>query len=226
MKIVYSGIRFFYTHTLKRDWDILALVHAESEHKLPTVLSIEEVHLILHAVNTPHNKTYLTLVYSCGLRLQEALNLQVSDIDGNRKLIHVRLGKGAKDRYVPLPDSTHKMLRDYWKTHRNETWIFPRLGCSGKEGHSATVPMSRATVQRALQRVLKNLPTIAKPVRVHSFRDSYATHLLEAGVNIRLVQHYLGHASLASTMIYTHVTCVGQQDACMRINRLMNGVQS
>jgi len=226
MRIAYNGIKFFYTYTLKRDWGVLMLVRAESEHKLPTVLTIDEVRLILHAVNTPHNKAYFTIVYSCGLRLQEALHLQVSDIDGNRKLIHVRLGKGAKDRYVPLPDSTLKMLRDYWKTHRNETWIFPRLGRSGKEGPSATVPMSKATVQGALRRVLKELPTISKPVRAHTFRHSYATHLLEAGVNIRLVQHYLGHTSLASTMIYAHVTRVGQQDACIRINRLMNGVQS
>ena len=226
MRIAYSGIKFFYTYTLKRDWGILLLVRAETERKLPTVLTIDEVRLILHAVNTPHNKTYLTLVYSCGLRLQEALHLQVADVDGNRKLIHVRLGKGGKDRYVPLPDSTLKVLRKYWKTHRNETWIFPRIGRSGKEGPSATVPMSKATVQGALRRVLKELPTIAKPVGVHTFRHSYATHLLEAGVNIRLVQQYLGHASLASTMIYAHVTRVGQQDACERINRLMSGVQS
>ena len=226
MRIAYNGIKFFYTYTLKRDWSILMLVRAESEHKLPTVLTIEEVRSILHAVNTPHNKAYLTLVYSCGLRLQEALHLQVADVDGNRKLIHVRLGKGAKDRYVPLPDSTLKVLREYWKTHRNETWIFPSIGRSGKEGPSATVPMGKATVQGALRRVLKELPTIAKPVRVHTFRHSYATHLLEAGVNIRLVQQYLGHASLASTMIYAHVTRVGQQDACERINRLMSGVQS
>jgi len=226
MRIAYNGIKFFYTYTLKRDWDILVLVRAESEHKLPTVLTIEEVHAILQAVNTPHNKAYLILVYSCGLRLQEALNLQVADVDGNRKLIHVRLGKGAKDRYVPLPDSTLKVLRAYWKTHRNDTWIFPSLGRSGKDGPSATVPMSKATVQGALRRVLKELPTIAKPVHVHTFRHSYATHLLEAGVNIRLVQQYLGHASLASTMIYAHVTRVGQEDACLRINRLMSGVES
>jgi site-specific recombinase XerD len=226
MRIAYSGIKFFFTYTLKRDWGTLKLIRAENERKLPAVLTVDEVHSILQAVNTPHNKAYLTVVYCCGLRLQEALHLQIADIDGNRKLIHVHLGKGAKDRYVPLPDSTLEVLRYYWKTHRNEKWIFPRIGRSGKEGPSATVPMNKETVHGALRRVLKNLPAITKPVRVHTFRHCYATHLLEAGVNIRLVQQYLGHSSLASTMIYAHVTRVGHQDACVRINRLMKGVRS
>lgn len=103
MRIAYSGIKFFYTYTLKRDWGTLKLIRAENERKLPTVLTIDEVHTILQAVNTPHNKAYLTVVYCCGLRLQEALHLQVRDIDGNRKLIHVHLGKGAKDRTSPCP---------------------------------------------------------------------------------------------------------------------------
>ncbi|MFH1843576.1 MAG: site-specific integrase [bacterium] len=226
MRIAYSGIKFFYTYTLKRDWGTLKLIRAENERKLPVVLTIDEVHSILQAVNSPHNKAYLTVVYCCGLRLQEGLHLQVADIDGKRQLIHIHLGKGAKDRYVPLPDSTLAVLRDYWKTHRNEQWIFPRIGRSRKEGPTATEPMNKETVHGALRRVLKTLPAITKPVRVHTFRHSYATHLLEAGVNIRLVQQYLGHSSLASTMIYAHVTRVGHQDACQRINRLMQGVRS
>ena len=226
MRIAYSGIKFFYTYTLQRDWGTLKLIRAQAERKLPTVLTIDEVRSILGAVKTPHNRAYFTVVYSCGLRLHEALHLQVSDIDGERKLIHVHLGKGAKDRYVPLPDDTLGVLRQYWKSHRNERWIFPRIGRSGKEGPTATEPMNKETVQGALRRVLKELPALNKPVRVHTLRHSYATHLLEAGVNIRLVQQYLGHASLASTMIYAHVTRVGHQDACERINRLMSGVQS
>ncbi len=226
MRIAYSGIKFFYKYTLERDWGTLELIRAQSEYKLPTVLAVDEVRAILQAVTTAHNKAYLTVVYCCGLRLQEALHLQVGDIDSQRKLIHVHLGKGAKDRYVPLPDSTLEVLRDYWKTHRNQKWVFPRIGRSGKEGPTATEPMNKETVHGALRRVLKSLPAITKPVRVHTFRHSYATHLLEAGINIRLVQHYLGHASLNSTMIYAHVTKVGHQDACVRINRLMQPVRS
>jgi len=226
MRIAYAGIKFFFTYTLKREWGTLELIRAQSERKLPTVLTIGEVSSILQAVTTCHNKAYLTVVYCCGLRLQEALQLQVGDIDSQRQLIHVHLGKGAKDRYVPLPDSTLAVLRDYWKTHRNEKWVFPRIGRSRKEGPTATEPMNKETVHGALRRVVKSLSTITKPVRVHTFRHSYATHLLEAGINIRLVQQYLGHASLTSTMIYAHVTQVGHQDACLRINRLMQGVRS
>ena len=104
MRICYSGIKFFFINVLKRQWHTLELVHAKREQRLPTVLSVNEVRSILNTVNTPQNKAYLTTVYSCGLRLQEALNLQVSDIDSDRMRIHVHRGKGAKDRYVPLPE--------------------------------------------------------------------------------------------------------------------------
>jgi site-specific recombinase XerD len=208
MRICYSGIKFFFINVLKRQWHTLELIHAKREQRLPTVLSVKEVRSILNTVNTPQNKAYLTTVYSCGLRLQEALNLQVSDIDAERMRIHVHRGKGAKDRFVPLPTSTLHTLRGYWKLHRNALWIFPRLGRSGKEGPSATTPMNKASVQGALRRVLKQL-NIKKRVSIHTLRHSYATHLLEAGVNIRRIQQYLGHRSLNTTMIYLHLTTQG-----------------
>jgi site-specific recombinase XerD len=119
MRICYSGIKFFFINVLKRQWHTLNLVHAKREQRLPTVLSTKEVRSILSTVNTPQNKAYLTTVYSCGLRLQEALNLQVSDIDSDRMRIHVHRGKGAKDRYVPLPKSTLIILRSYWKLQKH-----------------------------------------------------------------------------------------------------------
>ncbi len=224
MRIAYSAIKFFFIFTLKKKWPLFELLKVENETKLPTVLSIYEVRSILQAVRTPANKAYLTLVYSCGLRLSEGLNLQVADIDSQRKAIHIHLGKGAKDRYVPLPDSTLEILRDYYKTHRNPKWIFPRLGHGHIHGPTATTPMSSQTVQGALRCTVKNIPAITKPVSVHTLRHSYATHLLEAGINIRLVQQYLGHSSLVSTMVYAHVTKVGQDDAFGKINLLMAGV--
>jgi site-specific recombinase XerD len=224
MRIAYAGIKFFYTFTLKRDWTILKLIRAKNEKKLPTVLSIHEVRSILEAIKSPPSKACLTLIYSCGLRLNEALTLQVSDVDGQRKLIHIRLGKGAKDRYVPLPDSTLDVLRDYYKTHRNQKYLFPTAGQSGKKRPTSMICMAPRTVQGALKATTKDLPTITKKVTPHTFRHSYATHLLEAGVSIRLVQEYLGHSSLASTMIYVHITKVGQEDACRKINRLIKGV--
>jgi len=222
MRICYSGIKFFFINVLKRDWHTLALIHAKREHRLPTVLSLNEVWNILNSVRTPQNKAYLTTVYTCGLRLHEALFLQVTDIDAQRMRIHVHRGKGAKDRYVPLPESTLYVLRDYWRHHRNPVWIFPCLGRSSKEGPSATKPMAKASVQGALRRVLNQLK-IKHRVSIHTLRHSYATHLLEASVNIRRIQQYLGHSSLNSTMIYLHLTTQGHEHAYGIINDLMKG---
>lgn len=222
MRICYSGIKFFFINVLKRDWHTLELIHAKREQRLPTVLSINEVWAIINGVRTPQNKAYLTTVYTCGLRLHEALYLQVSDIDKERMRIHVHRGKGAKDRYVPLPTATLIMLRNYWKCHCNPLWIFPRLGRSSKEGPTAQEPMSYTSVQGALRRVLKQLK-LTKRISIHTLRHSYATHLLEAGVNIRRIQQYLGHNSLNSTMVYLHLTTQGHEHAYGIINELMKG---
>ena len=222
LRICYAGIKFFFTKVLERQWHTLELVYAKREQKLPTVLSIDEIGTILKTVNTPQNKAYLTTVYSCGLRLHEALNLQVPDIDSDRMRIHVHRGKGAKDRYVPLPQSTLLILRSYWKLHRNPTWIFPRLGRGGNEGPTAQQHMSHTSVQGALRRVLKQLK-FTKRISIHTLRHSYATHLLESGVNIRRIQQYLGHSSLNSTMIYLHLTTQGHERAYDIINDLMKG---
>jgi integrase/recombinase XerD len=137
--------------------------------------------------------------------------------------IHVHHGKGAKDRYVPLPHKTLQILREYWATHRNPRLIFPKLGRSGKEGPSATAPMNNTSVQGALRRTLAPL-CIKKRVSIHTLRHSYTTHLLEAGVNIRRIQQYLGHSSLNTTMVYLHLTTQGHQRAYGIINELMKEV--
>jgi integrase/recombinase XerD len=222
LRICYSGIKFFFINVLKRDWHTLNLIYAKREQTLPTVLSVKEAWTIIDATKTPQNKAYFTTVYTCGLRLHEGLNLQISDIDSQRMRIHVHRGKGAKDRYVPLPEATLHALRDYWKRHRNSTWIFPRLGHSGKEGPTAKKPMYYSTVQGALRRILKQL-NIHKKVSIHTLRHSYATHLLEAGVNIRRIQQYLGHSSLSTTMVYLHLTTQGHERAYGIINDLMKG---
>ena len=206
----------------KLNWHTLELIYAKREQTLPTVLSVKEVWTIINTVNTVQNKAYLTAVYTCGLRLHEALFLQVTDINAQRKRIHVHRGKGAKDRYVPLPESTLNILRQYWATHRNPKWIFPRLGRGGNEGPTALEPMSYTSVQGALRRVLKQLK-FTKRISIHTLRHSYATHLLEAGVNIRRIQQYLGHNSLNSTMVYLHLTTQGHEHAYDIINSMMKG---
>lgn len=221
MRIAYSGIKFFYSVTMPMEWETLKMLKTKRLSAPPTVLSMDEVRLILNTANTPQIKTFLTTVYSCGLRLAEALNLTVDDVDKSRMMLRVRKGKGSKDREVPLPESTYLLLREYWKSHRNPRWIFPALGRRGDGGPTALVPMAQGSVQGALRKIIKQLPQIRKQATIHTLRHSYATHLLEAGINIRLVQQVLGHSSLVTTMIYLHVTDLGNNDAAARINRLM-----
>jgi site-specific recombinase XerD len=225
LRISYSGIKLFYSLTLKRDWEVWHSVKFERDQTLPVVLSIDEVRLLLQSIPTLQNRAFFTVMYACGLRLNEAIHLQVCDIDGQRQFVHVRHGKGAKDRLVPLADSALELLRAYYKTHRNPTWVFPALGHSGKEGPTATEPVPEQTVQGALRRAVAQLG-LRKPVRPHTLRHSYATHMIEAGVPVRHVQECLGHASLTATMIYLHITSHGKEDSRRRMNQLMRGVLS
>jgi integrase/recombinase XerD len=214
------GIKFFYTHTAPRDWKTLQKLRVPRAKTLPDVLTIDEVRRLIDAVRTPHNQTYFWTVYSLGLRLQEGLNLQVGDIDGARMLVHVHHGKGAKDRYVPLPRRTLSLLRQYWATHRHPLWLFPATGRDHQHAASATGPMERSSVQGAMRRVVHELD-FRKAISIHTLRHSYATHLLEAGVNLRLIQQYLGHSSLQTTMVYLHLTSLGQEQARAAIERVM-----
>ena len=134
LRIAYSGIKFFFIHVLQRDWHIFSYLKAKREQRLPCILSREEVFSILNHLTTFHNYAFHSTVYGCGLRISEALALQVSDIDGKRMMIHVHRGKGAKDRYVPLAQDTYQLLRRYWASHRNPVLIFPALGRGGNEG--------------------------------------------------------------------------------------------
>jgi integrase len=224
MRIAYSGIKFFYAVTMRTEWETLKLMKIKRMTTPPTVLGVEEVRLILKAARTAQLKTFLTVVYSCGLRRAEALALTVGDIDKERMVLRIRGGKGGKNRDVPLPRSTYEVLRAYWKTHRNARLLFPALGKNGKRGTTADKPMATSSIEGALRRLRAELPLIKKHFSLHTFRHSYATHLIEAGVGVRVVQHYLGHASLNTTMIYLHVTDQGGSDATERINRLMGGL--
>lgn len=224
MRICYCGIRFFYEKVLERNWHILSILRAQNERRLPTVLSVEEVRSLLCHVKTSRNYTYLSTVYSCGLRLHEGLHLEVSDIDSSRMMIHVHRGKGAKDRYLALPQSTLHLLRRYWVTHRHPHLLFPALGRSGTGAKQALSPMAKSTVQGAFRSAKFDAEIRKKGVAIRTLRHSYATHLLEAGVNLRVIQRYMGHAQLETTMLYLHLTQKGQEDACQLINHVMEGL--
>ena len=217
MTLALCGIKFFYERTLQRQWATLALVRPQREKKLPVVLSVDEVRQILARVRRWRYRVCLSTIYACGLRLQEGLHLQISHIDGGRQLLHVCHGKGGKDRYVPLPQPILEMLRQYWGTHRDPVWIFPSTHQTVKG------PMDASGLQRAFHGALLD-SGIQKPATVHTLRHSYATHLLEAGLNLRLIQSYLGHASPNTTAIYTHLTKPSEDLAIQAINRVVAGL--
>jgi site-specific recombinase XerD len=221
--IALCGIRFFFEQTLNRKWTIFNLVRPAPEHKLPVILSLEEVREILNHVRLPRYRVCLSTIYACGLRLQEGIRLAVPNIDSARMMIHVRHGKGNKDRYVPLPRRTLELLRDYWSTHRNPVLIFPAEGRDHIDLSKATAPMSKSSVQDAFHAALKQ-SGINKRASVHTLRHSWATHLLEAGVNLRLIQEYLGHSSPATTSVYTHLTVKAEQLGAEAINRVIDNL--
>ena len=204
--IALCGIRFFFTHTLQRDWTTLRFVRPAREHKLPVVLSRPEVRRVLGAIRIPVYRACLTTIYACGLRLLEGARLEVAQIDSARLALHIH-GKGNLDRYVPLPAPLLQMLRTYWRTHRSPTWLFPaptRHGLAHSLAHEGG-PVTRNSLQSAFRRAVRK-SGIQKRAHVHTLRHSYATHLLEAGVNLRIIQESLGHRSARTTQVYTHLT--------------------
>lgn len=151
LRICYAGIRFFFSIVLKREWHIFTYLRSQKEQKLPSVLSLQEVDRIFACTRKPHYLAFFRVTCSCGLRLEEALSLEVSDIDKDRMMIHVHRGKGAKDRLVPLPPSTLAVLRAHWVTHRNLRLIFPAAGRSRQEASRSEDHMSVSSVQGAIR---------------------------------------------------------------------------
>jgi site-specific recombinase XerD len=216
--VALCGIKFFFEQTLRQQWKTFDLIRPPKSKKLPVVLSQKEVRDVLSKVRLPHYRICLITIYACGLRLQEANRLQVGDIDADRQLLHVRQAKGGRDRYVPLPQTTLNLLRQQWSTHRHPTLLFPSR--SGGAAKLATQPMHPSGVQRAFKAALAD-SGLAKKATVHTLRHSWATHLLEAGVNLRLIQLWLGHKSLQTTALYTHLTRNAETLASEKINSLM-----
>ena len=217
LRVAFSGIKFFYTRTCKRDWQSLQQMKLQTVKSLPEVITRKQVLQIVAAARTQRMAVYFWTVYSLGLRMQEGLNLQIGDIDAERGMVHVYRGKGAKDRYVPLPTSTLEMLRQYWATHRHSRLLFPADGRAcriiAKQGKStAQAAMSPKAVQGAIKLITTHID-FGKKVSLHTLRHSYATHLLEAGVSLKAIQKYMGHSSLQTTMIYLHLTETAEADS-------------
>ena len=192
-----NALRHFYKDTLKQpDW-LKELSHPKAEKRLPVVLSQDEVRRMFAVVKNIKHKAFFMVAYDAGLRLSEIRHLRVDDLDSNRMVIRVRQGKGKKDRYARLTPGLLELLREYWRAYRPNPLLFP--------GVDPNKPYDYATPGRLLKKACRKAH-IAKRVSMHTLRHSFATHLLEAGTNLRIIQVLLGHGSIKTTAWYTHIS--------------------
>lgn len=190
------ALRFFYVVVLGRTAVVADIPYARRPKKLPVVLAQSEVVALLEAVPKARDRVILTVAYSAGLRVSEVCALQVNDVDTARMMLHIRSGKGQKDRLVPLAQRLVPLLRAWWLVFRPRPWLFP--------GEDPAAPVHPRTVQRAISQAVQ-ATGLAKRATPHTLRHSFATHLLETGIDIRTVQALLGHARLSTTQVYNHV---------------------
>jgi integrase/recombinase XerD len=194
------ALRLFYRLTLRQPDLVTMIPYGKKPKTIPCVLSADEVARLLRAAPAGRDRMLLQTAYALGLRLEELVHLQVGDIDGERRVVHVRLGKGAKDRLVPISDRLLTELRAWWRVQRPPLWLFP----GGKPNARLTgEPITDGGVQRIFRRT-RAAAGINKPASMHTLRHSFATHMLEAGVNIAVLQRMLGHSHLSTTARYLH----------------------
>ena len=191
-----SALKFFYYHTLDCTWKTLATARIKKEKKLPIILSKEEVEEVIKVTGNIKHKALLATIYSAGLRITEAIRIRINDIDSKRMLIHIVQSKNRKDRYVILAQKTLKLLREYYIRYRPPYWLFP--------GQKKGTHLTRRGGSMVFEQSCKKAG-IKKHVTVHVLRHSFATHLMESGVDLRLIQQLLGHATPQTTSLYTHV---------------------
>jgi site-specific recombinase XerD len=189
-------LKFYYGTLLKKKF-IYEVKRPRKDKKLPTVLSKEEVAKILSSVDNLKHKAILMLVYSAGLRVGEVVRLKTEDIDSNRKLIHIKGAKGRKDRYTLLSERALEILKQYLRKYRPEKWLFG----GAREGRYLSARTADKIFRNACEK-----SGIKKDVSLHALRHSFATHLLEAGTDLRYIQELLGHSHCKTTEIYTHVS--------------------
>jgi site-specific recombinase XerD len=213
VKLDRNGLQFFYRYTLNKQWQWLSIVKPPQVKRLPDIITPRQVTCVINKTKQLRYQVFFLTLYSLGLRLSEGLNLTIRDIDGETMQVHLRNAKGGKDRIVPLPEQTLLALRAYWKAHRHARLLFPGKGSAGNS------PMDKGSVQKALKQVLRDC-RINKNISPHSLRHCFATHLLEQGLDLRSLQHLLGHASLNTTAKYTQLTKLKQHDIVCAVKKL------
>ena len=228
MRTAVAALVAFYNLHLGREWKLFSLVRSPSAQTLPAVLTRAEVTRLFAAIREERFRVILRLIFACGLRVGEAATLEVSAIKRDGPRLHLRGAKGGKDRLVPLPLWCYRELQDYWRTHRHPRWVFPGVGRGWRDGAEGTAPATLAqaiapmgvgSIQHCV-RLARADARLPDTTHVHTLRHSYATHLLEEGVSIRLISAYLGHASLETTLIYTHLTAVNEAGARAALERM------
>ncbi|MBB1274915.1 MULTISPECIES: site-specific integrase [Psychromonas] len=223
IKLDRNGLQFFYRYTLEREWEWLSIVKPPQVKRIPDIITNKQIGLLISHTYSLRYQVFFLVLYSMGLRLSEALSLTVNDIDSQMMQVHIRNGKGGKDRLVPLPERTLHALRYYWKIHRHPVLLFPRFG-KKKQLIVDDVPMDKSGVQKALKKVISELG-IKKSISPHSLRHCFATHLLEQGVDLRSLQILLGHNNLNTTARYTQLTAPKQKNNVKALNQLTDQLQ-
>ena len=213
IKLDRCGLQFFYKHTLHKQWEWIGIIKPPKVTRLPNIISPEQVASVINHTREPRYRVLFLTIYTMGLRINEALNITIPDIDSHTMQVHIRHAKGGKDRLVPLPTRTLHALRRYWCTHRHPTLIFP------SKGKCCDNVMNDMGPQKALKQVLKECG-IYKRITPHSLRHCFATHLLEQGLDLRSLQILLGHSSLNTTARYTQMTQLKVNDARQALNQL------
>lgn len=221
VKIDLHGLKFFYLHVLKRNWVKIPLIKPPKVKRIPDIVTIEEAYQLFESTHKLSYRVLFFTLYSMGLRLGEGLRLQTGDVDATRKHVHIRNAKGNKDRLVPLPAKTLNVLREFWSVHKHPIFLFPNRKRGLKNAHLVDSHLDRSGVQVAMRSVIKSMG-FKKRISCHSLRHSYATHLLDAGVDLLELQKILGHVSLLTTTKYTHLTLHKSEQADKTINKLMN----
>ncbi|MEI6154924.1 MAG: tyrosine-type recombinase/integrase, partial [Deltaproteobacteria bacterium] len=192
-----AGLKFLYRTTLKREWPVEKIRHPRAKTKLPIVLDLSEVESLFAVTKNLKHKAMLMIIYSSGLRVSEAARLELTDIDSKRMVVRIRQGKGGKDRYSILSQTTLEHLRQYWRKYRPTKWLF--------EGEKKNDHITSGTIQHVFY-AAKKRAGVTKPASVHTLRHSFATHLIEAGTSLHHVQLLLGHRSPTTTTVYLHVS--------------------
>lgn len=195
-----NGFKHYWKLVLDRDLEWINIVKPPITKRLPDILTPDEISRLLTCVHRSKYRVFLYTTYTLGLRLAETLYLQIGDIDGGTMKVHVRQGKGCKDRIIILPENLYPILRAYWATHRHPVWLFP-----AKDHNKFDGPMDRGAAQRAMKLAVI-AAGIHKKVSVHNLRHSFATHCLESGMDLRSVQELLGHECPKTTALYTQLT--------------------